>query len=337
MNKYPLFSSEVDIDNINYSNINYNDNKQFVYMKYGNLNETLYIQSPILRFIEPIIKQKNNHKALYLFLTPQDPTTYSFIKLINNIENRSLEYINQITDNSLEINQIIKNYDLETEDSKQLIMYLKTTLLDQTKIEYQDEYITYEDLNELVNRVNLKLIFEISMLWLSNTKIGIYLKPLKIKAIDIIDIPVVEFREEEDSPSPHDLIHTEVDHIAKILKSSAAMSLNDSAFNTKRFKNTESEHFNLKNFIKEDNISELIEEKLKNELLNMKKSSSRNSIKPTKQKSTSISSESSSVRITEFARKKNVKEKRRGRPRKQKEDSDNTSDIDINLQNINSR
>lgn len=334
MNKYPLFSGEVDIDNINYSNINYNDNKQFVYMKYGDSNETLYIQSPLLRFIEPIIKQKNNHKTLYLFLTPQDTTTFSFIKLINNLEQRSLEYINSLIDNNLEVNQIIKNYDLDTEDNKQLIMYLKTTLLDQTKIEYQDDYITYEDLNELVNKVNLKLIFEISMLWLSNTKIGIYLKPLKIKAIDIIDIPIVEFRDEDDSLSPHDLIHTEVDHIAKILNSSAAMSLNDSAFNTRKFKNTESEKFNLKNFIKEDKLSDLIEEKLKNELLNIKKTSSRNSIK-SKQKSDSISSESSSIRISEFARKK--KEKRRGRPRKQKEDSDNTSDIDINLQNINSR
>lgn len=336
MNKYPLFSSEVNIDNINYSNINYNDNKQFIYMNYGDSNETLYIQSPILKFIEPIIKQKNNHKILYLFLTPHDSTTYSFIKLINNIENKSLKYVNHITDNNLDINKTIKNYDLDTEDSKQIIMYFKTTLLDQTKIEYQNEFITFEDLNELVNKVNLKLIFEISMLWLSNTKLGLYLKPLKIKAIDIVESPIIDFRD-ENSPSPHDLLHTEVDHIERILNSSTVINLNDSAFNTKKFKNIESENYNLKNFIK-DNSTDLIENKLKNELFNLKKSSSRNSIKSTKQTkqtSESISSESSSVRITEFARKKNVK--RRGRPRKQKEDSDNTSDIDINLNNINLR
>lgn len=336
MNKYPLFSNEVNTDNINFSNINYNDNKQFVYIKYGETNETLYIQSPLLRFIEPIIVQKNNLKSLYLFLTPHDPTTYSFIKLISSIENKCVDYINEITENNLEINKIIKNYDLDTEESnsKQLIMYFKTTLLDQTRIEYQEEYITYEELNNLVSKVNLKFIFEINMFWLSNTKIGLYLKPLKIKATDISNDPVIEFRD-EDSPSSFDFLNTEVDQIKKILNKSVN-KLNDSAFKSKK------ELIN--NPIKRNNISEILENKLKNEFNNLKQSSEdinefnnlKQSLEDINERKTSVSiSSDSSVRITELTRKKNIKEKR-GRPKK-KDDSNDTSDLDINLNNINIR
>jgi hypothetical protein len=331
MNKYPLFSSEVNIDDINFSNINYNDNKQFVNIKYGESNNTLYIQSPLLKFIEPITKQKNNYKSLFLFLTPHDPTTHSFIKLINSIEQKSLDYINQFTENNLDINQIIKSYDLDTDDSKQIVMYIKTTLLDQTKIEYHDDDITYEELNNLVSIVNLKLIFEINMFWLSNTKIGVYLKPLKIKAIDISDNPIIDFRDDE-SPTPYDFLNTEVDPISKILNNSSTMKLNDSAFKSKKDISLDSTKLN--NFIKKNNISEILEDKLINKCIYLKHSSSNKSNNSNKKDNISVSSDSS-IRITELARKKNIKEKKRGRPKKDKEESNNTSEI--NLKHINKR
>jgi hypothetical protein len=231
MNKFPLLSTEVDLSKIKISDVNYNDNKQFCHIIY-NQNESLYLQSPILKFIEPIVVQqhsRNNYKQLYLFLTPQDSTTFSFIELISKIESICLDTVNNLMNKILNVNSLIKIHDTETEETnRQIYMYLKITLLDQTKIEYNNKQISIDELNNLVRKVNLKIIFELNMLWLSQTKIGIYLKPIKIKAIDIIEDPILSFRD-DDSPIHNNLLLTEVDNIHNIVNRNV-ISLNESIF-----------------------------------------------------------------------------------------------------------
>lgn len=305
MNKYPLLSNEVNISQIKISDINYNDNKQFCYITYNN-NQSLYLQSPILKFIEPIVIEqhsRNNYKLLYLFLTPTDSTTFSFIELINKIESLSVDSINNLTNRMLNINSLIKIHDTETEQSnKQIYMYLKIHLLEQTKIEYNNKQITLEELNSLVRKVNLKVIFELNMLWLSQTKLGLYLKPIKIRAIDIIDEPIISFRD-DDSPVPNNLLMTEVDNIHNIINKNA-ISLNESIFKNVN-ENTDS-------FIKPIDF----QKKLQNELLILNNSSSskkQTSIILDNQNNESGSvystESSSSIEIKKIARKKKSKSK----------------------------
>ena len=232
MSRFPLLSDEVDISKIKISNIINNENKQYCNIVY-NGNESLYIQSPVLKFIEPIINQqnsRNNYKTIYLFLTPQDSTTYSFIEFINKIEKYTTSTINRLTQKTLNINSLIKIYESEiNEKQRQIYMYLKVSILNQTKIEYNNKNISIDELNKLVRKVNLKLIFEINMIWLSQTKIGIYLKPIRIKAIDIVEDPVISFRD-DDSPLQNNLLYTEVDNIHNIINNNFK-SLNESIFN----------------------------------------------------------------------------------------------------------
>ena len=66
MNKFPLFSNEVDISKINISKIESTNNKQFCNISY-NEDESLYLQSPIFKFIDfikrldQLVKQHRHH------------------------------------------------------------------------------------------------------------------------------------------------------------------------------------------------------------------------------------------------------------------------------------
>ena len=318
MNSYPYYSNEINIDDIEFSEVNYNDNKKFCYINYNKLNKSssdpIYLQTPIFKFIQPIIDhqvkgKKTAYQNIYLFLTPEDKSTYDFIELINNIESKALNHLNN-SSKTYNLSTSIKTHEIsESNNSKQLYMYLKATLLDNTKIEYNKKKINITELNDLVNKVNLKIIFEINMLWISNSKIGIYLKPSKIKAIDITLDTNISFRD-DDNLSPTDA-HTEVDPIIKILNNNSLLSLNDSIFNT-----TINETFELNNFIKQ---SDNLQKKLKNELENDEII-----------KDNSDNSKSSSIRIEEYSRKqKNSNEKRRGRPKKSIESDIKSSDKEI--------
>ena len=330
--------NEVNINKIDFSEINYNDNKPFCYINYNNnnSNESLFLQTPNLKFIEPIVTQQNvkgsKFNILYLFLSPQDPTTSSFIDLISKIETKSCNHINSVHSNNVEISSVIKSYDLD-EGNNQVVKYLKVTLLNNTKIEYNNKIIGFNELDQLVNKVNLKLIFEINMLWISQTKLGIYLKPIKIKACDIIK--ELEFRDDDDILSPHDIVQTEVDHINRLFTNNSLQSFNDSVFNTDINKNKynivsdrseinlndngldnfikinkkdESNKINKINKIKDESNEINYQNELKNQLINLKKTSDNNNKNNDSpeihlEDSDSLSSSSSSIRLDVYTRK----------------------------------
>ena len=133
-------------------------------------------------------------------MNPQDNSTYDFIELTNNFESKSQEIIN-LYKNNISVIPIVKSCDIEEDtDNKniQVIKYLKVKLLDITQIEYNKHPITISELNKMVDEVNLKIIFEISMAWISKDNMGIYLKPIKIKVIDLPKITQIDLREDSD-------------------------------------------------------------------------------------------------------------------------------------------
>jgi hypothetical protein len=276
MSKYPLLSNEIDVNNINFSSINYTNNKKYCYITYGENNHTLYLQSPTFKFIQPISKKntdkihvEQSYNELYLFLTPQDSSTFEFIQLMEQLEAKGESIIKQY-ENNISIMQIIKSCEIDNDDQesiyhnnynektniKQIIKYLKVKLLDITQIEYNKELINIDDLNELLNDVNLKMIFEISMSWITGTKMGIYLKPIKLKAIDIPKITNVNFRDED---SPSDILHIgqieieQTENLKQFINSQSLLSLGDSAFTTTKTKTKRNNNKNNKNLMTETN------------------------------------------------------------------------------------
>lgn len=313
MNKYPYLSDEIDIDKIDFSCINYNDNRQFCYINYDKPNETLFLQTPIFRFIHPITTQRiggKSYNEIYLFLTPQDQTTSKFINLITNIEIKGKEHIKELTNKDMILSPFIRTSEFDSESNqtqktKQVIKYIKIKLLDQTKIEYNKKIITIEELNELPNKVNLKLIFEINMLWLAQIRMGIYAKPLKIRATDIIDEPNVAFREEDDMMIQNDGLQTEADNFKRMLNGPSLMSLNDSVFNTKPEQQiptyTETANAQLNAFIPSSGIDN---EKQKLEQQNIEKNSDFSD------SAKSMPNSNSSIKIAKYARKNKKPDKK---------------------------
>ncbi len=329
MSKYPYLSDEVDIDKIDFSCINYNDNRQFCYINYDKPNETLFLQTPIFRFIHPITTQYicgKKYSEIYLFLTPQDQTTSKFINLITNIENKGSEYIRELINKEMILIPFIKTSEIDldldsnpTQKPRQVIKYIKIKLLDQTKIEYNKKIITIEELNELPNKVNLKLIFEINMMWLTQNKLGIYAKPLKIRAIDIVNEPNVTFRDEDDIIAQNDGLQTEADNFKHILNGTSLMSLNDSVFNTKIEQQkpmyTETTNIQLNAFIPSsgiDNVKQQPEQrpKLMSEINNDGKKQIDNLNSDISDSVNSMPNSGSSVKIQKYARKNKKSEKK---------------------------
>ena len=255
-------------------------------------------------------------ESLYLFLTPQDSNTFNFIELVKKIEKACVETINKMTNKVLVPNPLIKIHRTE-EANKQIYMYIKITLLDQTKIEYNNKLISIDELNNLVRKVNLKVIFELNMLWISQTKIGIYLKPIKLKVIDIIDEPDILFRD-EDSPIHNNLLYTEVDNIHNIINNNV-VSLNESIF--------KGINENTDNFIKppEQNIN--FQKKLQDELFIINNSSEKEL-----NKLDSISS-SSSINLEQISKKKNPKGKKLPSDKQNKSESISSSSS-INIEQL---
>jgi hypothetical protein len=85
-----------------------------------------------------------------------------------------------------------------------------------------------------------KIFLSLISLFNSN-KVGLYLKPLKIRAIDIINEPEFEFRDDH-IDSPHEINQTECDNIKHILNSQSLMSLNESMFNNQEHKKNPDMH-----------------------------------------------------------------------------------------------
>lgn len=323
---YPLLPSNIDITKIKISDINYIGNTPICNFLY-NQNEILYIESPLLSFNKIVIDKNDNNRILYLsFDNDKDLNTYSFISLINSIQNLSIGTINKMTNNILSIRSIINII----KKDENIYMYMKTILTNQIKIEYNNKLININELNNLVNKVDIKIIFQLDRLEMSDSKVGVYLKPVRLRLKDIIIEPEISFRD-EDSIIHNNLLYTEVDNIDNILNNNIK-PLNNTAFNSIN----ENTDFFVKQFTKNQNEDTFIKQpeqnidfqkKLQDELFIINNSSEKQN------KSNSISS-SSSVKIGQMSRtrkpKKTVSDKKSKSDKKQIEllNSEMTSEND---------
>ena len=244
MNKYPLFSHEVDKKLLAFSTINHtnNNNNKFYNISYDN-NE-LFLQTPTFNFIEQIDTKSINNKIyneIYLFLTPKDTTSGKFIKLVSDIETISHNYVkNELNDDYI-LQPSINTINI-SDDSNQVCRYIKVKLLDITKIEYNRRDISVDDLKKLLGKVTLKIIFEINMIWLNKSKMGLYMKPHKLRVEDIKIDTIIDFR--DDYGEYNDILQTEFPDKLKTILNTRDNQLNDSIFK---------QYDNLNNLDKSDN------------------------------------------------------------------------------------
>lgn len=189
------FPQEIDFKNINISCINYNNNHKYCSITYN--NNPLYIQTPTFKFIQPIVHNQLNKRTydeLYLFFNQEDKKTLLFITFINNLEQLILKHLTTTTHKTYTINPIIKTLTLD--DTHKNVKYIKFRLINNTIFMHNSSKINVDDLNKLINKVIIQNIIEMNMIWLTDNKFGIYIKPLKTRAIDIE--PTVEFRNDDE-------------------------------------------------------------------------------------------------------------------------------------------
>lgn len=187
------FTHEINFKKINISCINYSDNHQFCSINYN--KEPFYLQTPTFNFFQPIIEQqvgKNKYNELYLFFNKKDKGSMSFITFIGRMEDAISKHLISISHKKLELSPIIKTLCMENNTK---IKYIKLKLINNSQFYHNKTKVTIEQFNQLINITTIQLIIEINMIWLTDSKFGLYLKPLKIKAIDTE--PNVEFREPE--------------------------------------------------------------------------------------------------------------------------------------------
>ena len=281
MSNFPLFSKEIDISKVILSDLKTIGNKRYFNIIYD--SGSLVLQTPIFKFINEVTTSRSNGKIyndLFLFLTPNDNSTYDFITLFSNLEQRIcylLENDHNIRSKNIVFSSFIKSYETESTENakdKHTIRYIKTKLLDITKIDYNGNSIDIDTLNELLNRVDIKMLFEINSIWLSDDnkiKINIFIKPIKIRAIDIVNDIDVEFRD-DDLDMFNDFCQTEHPDIFKNqLNTNSILSINDSTFKQ------------LNTFIPstgyDNNVNVTIQNQLKTKLLSPKQSKSSKSSK----------------------------------------------------------
>jgi hypothetical protein len=283
MSNFPLFSKEIDISKVSLSDLKTIGNKHYFNILYD--SGSLILQTPIFKFINEVTTSRLNGKIyndLFLFLTPNDNSTYDFITLFSNLEQRIcylLENGHNIRSKNIVFSSFIKSYETESSENKDkhTIRYIKTKLLDITKIDYNGNSIDIDALNELLNRVDIKMLFEINSIWLSNDnhiKINIFIKPIKIRAIDIVNDINVEFRD-DDLDVFNDFCQTEhPDIFRNQITTNSILSINDSTFKQ------------LNTFIPstgyDNNINVTVQNQLKTKLLSPKESKSSRSSKSLK-------------------------------------------------------
>jgi hypothetical protein len=327
MIRSPLFPREIDINNISFTKIDDINNREYFFI--FNNEENLYIQTPIFRFLEPI-----NSNDLYLFLTPLDKSTFPFINVLEMLEKSALQHYKKLyPTKDILIMPTIRSE--KCEDSNQYIKYMKLKVLENTRLEYNNKNIDLSKLNDYINKVNIKLIIEVNMIWVSKNKIGIYVKPTNIRLIDLPKEEIFNFREEIEL----DICATEIDYGNKILSRRTIESLNDSAFKINNIiqeseSETSSSEPNNDMFIPNNNnnnndIEAILKEELfkKNSSSNKKNSLSNKKNSLSNKKQDSNTSEDS-IHLERYARKKKVN--KRIIKISKREDS-NTSELDQDL------
>ena len=197
------FAHEVNTKKISFSSFDLN-NKQIAELTYsdGPRQGPLYLQTPLLKFVNKITQKtinNNIYNELYLMIDPNNKSNILFMNILNEIDNKLKTFICSKT-KKLEIDHCIKSLNID----ETIINFIRMKLLKNTIIEYNNKSITISQLNNLINNIDIQVIIEINIIWGTNNKFGLFLKPIRLRAVN--NIQNINFRKNDDSDDMIELI-----------------------------------------------------------------------------------------------------------------------------------
>lgn len=263
----PFNISEINFDNIVYTNIKSNSKKTVVFLKYKkkNILKSLAIQTPtLLNINDPVKNQMNNSSDLDIPLYGKKENK------INEFENFLNELDNKIIyDAKINSSSWFSNFNTEEMNYQKLIRVSEDKKFNKgmirIKILNNDDFSTNIQLNnqtkisqdEIPRNSWVKMILEVHAIWINQNGFGLFLKPI---LVSFIPIEIREYKFLEDSEDEvDDVIDSENSIFLKsqkmindsnsetsILKLNSPSSKNVS-INSRRFSSTSSDELKSKN------------------------------------------------------------------------------------------
>lgn len=263
----PFNISEINFDNIVYTNIKSNSKKTVVFLKYKkkNILKSLAIQTPtLLNINDPVKNQMNNSSDLDIPLYGKKENKISeFEKFLNELDNKI------IYDAKINSSSWFSNFNTEEMNYQKLIRVSEDKKFDKgmirIKILNNDDFSTNIQLNnqtkisqdEIPKNSWVKMILEVHAIWINQNGFGLFLKPI---LVSFIPIEIKEYKFLEDSEDEvDDVIDSENSIFLKSKKMSSdsnsetsILKLNSPSnrnvsINSRRFSSTSSDELKSKN------------------------------------------------------------------------------------------
>jgi hypothetical protein len=215
---------EINLDNINYGNVQGKNNRKCCFIKYNNKDRLLFQTCELYNINKPI--KKNDYYELDIPLYGKSINkTNAIIDFFNKLDQKNSSHGKQ------HINEWINGYEhikyksiirKSTNENSEVFAngFIKIKIVPHTtRILYNNKIISPD---KLKSDTHIRLILECYALWITDKGFGLYMRPLMIEQKDIIH-ENIEFRPDSpDSPDEHiynDMLDTEMeDNISKVIK-----------------------------------------------------------------------------------------------------------------------
>jgi hypothetical protein len=203
----PLFCNEINLNDIIYSDV-YNDRngKKCIYIYHKKQGNKLYIQTPELKNIINIIKSDNYYELDLPLYGKKKEKVDTFVNFLNDLDTKLIQdakkYKNVWFKNNKNIKyrSLIKNIHndySETIENKLGIFdngIIKFKITNSTSIVCNKKQI---DVSNIKVGTNIRTIFQVFAIWISNDFFGLYLKPSKVEQIYNQVIEFIDVSEDE--------------------------------------------------------------------------------------------------------------------------------------------
>lgn len=222
----PLNLAEINFENIVYKDTKSNSRKTVVFLKYKKKNtlKDFVIQTPTFLNIEEPVKNRNHWDLDIPLVGKKENKINNFINFLKNLDEKI------IYDAKLHSSNWFKNYNVDMINYQKLIRsvddnkYNKKIVQNgmfRIKLLNNNDFKTSIQLNNSENisidkipkNSWVKMILEIQAIWINNTGIGLFFKPILVSFTPIA-IQTYKFLEESDEEI-EDVIDTENDIFLK--------------------------------------------------------------------------------------------------------------------------
>lgn len=218
--KTPYRISEINPDNICYTNIKSSNNKTIIYLNYMDSDKlkNLVFQTPSLLSINDIVCKSQSNNNLYELDIPLqgkiDTKVTKFINFLNVIDNKIIKdaaikyqwFSSFSHQNTMKYQKIIRESTDGSNNSVIRIKILKTNNFE-TKVHLNNKRIP---ISEIPKNCYIKAILEIYAIWVNESGFGLFIRPilLDLKPINKIVYNYNLIEESDDNDDMDDIICT---------------------------------------------------------------------------------------------------------------------------------